>query len=996
MPRRNSEEASESDHDMDVSLDDNYQSGLEFEGGVISEDEEEIDPLLQSGRPRSKKTAGQNEKISELTRTIINDFEADDDEAPASIDFSDDDDDYVPLPENMDIDVDDDDDLLNNLRNAAHMKRKRPKSASNFKRQVVNNKDLDPEKRTYMSRGNEAFARGDLETAWKNYAEVIKIDNKSYNAYKTLAEICQMQKKYNKCCNYMLMGALSNPSDTALWGQAAELSAELGHVDQAIYCYTRAIATKNTEHDYEFIIKRSILYKQKGQYGRALEGLQRLNLQYPEDSAITKFLADVYVHQKRLNDAIALYNRILEKNMNPTETKVPRFSWSELNILTELYISKRSWVAAINTIKLVARWIQKRSDETWWDEQQDCDAEFDDRRGEIIMKKRPKYYNECAHRPHNIPIDIRFKLGYLRLELDQKDEALRHYDFLQLEEDKLEVSDLFLDAGKHLESKGYFEDAITYLREVTDEDHENEVEYLLGKCYAEIKEYSIAKIHLLEAMKHDRDNNYLKAILTEVLYYTLDPEDTHLAAQLMEEIDQQRTKGDEEEVGNEFIPQEDDDNIALIKNAREYKATKKETMTEEEREEIEQRATRMVLDKFNRMKRLQEAIDQGHKAAATAWMNIASQLIDMFTSTKAFFPKNRKSTFRGIVMYLRRKQDMDINNRLARINNLYGGITDTSNSRVTLTAQTEFRGLTYDQWLYIFIQNALLVRQFDGKLDEAISILEVAFDVNVFIQDKARVMILRLVRLSLAINQQDFLPTVCNNIRYVLSLTQFSPTIYGIFMCCFGSGIAAWAAFSNYNHQKYFLRQLKAYDSLLTSSSVSGAAHVTVDVKGLTFNKELPLLLYIYACLLGSNRAYSSPIVYLTRAYKKCYNDPTICLMLGLAHVHRSMQRNSSNRHMQLLQGISFLLEYRENRNKNSTVYEKQEIEYNFGRLFHMLGLPALAIDHYNKVLDFHETLQDDPDYDLLVDAAYNLTLIYNINGNSKMTRELTDKYLTI
>lgn len=996
MPRRNSEEASESDHDMDVSLDDNYQSGLEFEGGVISEDEEEIDPLLQSGRPRSKKTAGQNEKISELTRTIINDFEADDDEAPASIDFSDDDDDYVPLPENMDIDVDDDDDLLNNLRNAAHMKRKRPKSASNFKRQVVNNKDLDPEKRTYMSRGNEAFARGDLETAWKNYAEVIKIDNKSYNAYKTLAEICQMQKKYNKCCNYMLMGALSNPSDTALWGQAAELSAELGHVDQAIYCYTRAIATKNTEHDYEFIIKRSILYKQKGQYGRALEGLQRLNLQYPEDSAITKFLADVYVHQKRLNDAIALYNRILEKNMNPTETKVPRFSWSELNILTELYISKRSWVAAINTIKLVARWIQKRSDETWWDEQQDCDAEFDDRRGEIIMKKRPKYYNECAHRPHNIPIDIRFKLGYLRLELDQKDEALRHYDFLQLEEDKLEVSDLFLDAGKHLESKGYFEDAITYLRKVTDEDHENEVEYLLGKCYAEIKEYSIAKIHLLEAMKHDRDNNYLKAILTEVLYYTLDPEDTHLAAQLMEEIDQQRTKGDEEEVGNEFIPQEDDDNIALIKNAREYKATKKETMTEEEREEIEQRATRMVLDKFNRMKRLQEAIDQGHKAAATAWMNIASQLIDMFTSTKAFFPKNRKSTFRGIVMYLRRKQDMDINNRLARINNLYGGITDTSNSRVTLTAQTEFRGLTYDQWLYIFIQNALLVRQFDGKLDEAISILEVAFDVNVFIQDKARVMILRLVRLSLAINQQDFLPTVCNNIRYVLSLTQFSPTIYGIFMCCFGSGIAAWAAFSNYNHQKYFLRQLKAYDSLLTSSSVSGAAHVTVDVKGLTFNKELPLLLYIYACLLGSNRAYSSPIVYLTRAYKKCYNDPTICLMLGLAHVHRSMQRNSSNRHMQLLQGISFLLEYRENRNKNSTVYEKQEIEYNFGRLFHMLGLPALAIDHYNKVLDFHETLQDDPDYDLLVDAAYNLTLIYNINGNSKMTRELTDKYLTI
>lgn len=969
-------------------------SGLEFEDDLIS-DEEDIDPELQG--PKAKKI----DKTAQLANALMDDLSSEN-----SIDFLDDDADYMALPEDMDIDEDDDDDLLNNLRNAAHMKRKQPKSASSFKRQVMNNKDLDPEKRTYMSRANAAFVRGDLETAWKNYVEVIKIDNKSFNAYKTLAEICQIQKKYNKCCKFMLMAALSNPSDTALWGQAAELSSELGHIDQAIYCYTRAIATKNTEHDYDFIIRRSWLYKQKRQYGRALEGLQRLSQQYPEDSSVVKQLADVYVHQKRYNDAIALYNRILEKNMNPTETKVPRFNWSELNILTELYISKRTWTSAINIIKIVARWIQRRSDETWWDEQQDCDAEFDDRRGPLIMKKKPKFYNECALRPHDLPIDIRFKLGYLRLELDQKDEALKHYGFLQLEEDKLDVSDLFYEAGKHLESKGFYEDAITYLKEVADEEHTAEVEYLLGKCYAEIKEYDAAKAHLLEAMRDDPENNYLKTILIEVLYYTNDQDDQALASRLISELRAPKTAPEAPEdgdssipTGKEYVPpvdDDDDDNIALIKNAREYKDTKKETMTEEEKEEIEQRATRMVLDKFNRMQRLQVAIDQGHKAAASAWMNIASQLIDMFTSVKAFFPKNRKSTFRGIVMYLRRKQDMDINNRLARINNLYEGITETTSSRVALTAQTEFRGLSYDQWLYIFVQNALLVRRFDNNLDEAISILEVAFDVNVFIQEKERVMILRLVRLSLAIEQKDFVPTVCNNIRYVLSLTQFSPTIYGIFMCCFGSGIAAWAAFSNYNHQKYFLRQVKAYDSLLTSSKVSGAAHVTVDVKDISFNKELPLLLYIYACLLGSNRAYSSPIVYLTRAYKNYYNDPTICLMLGLAHVHRSMQRNSSNRHMQLLQGISFLLEYRNHRSKNSTDYEKQEIEYNFGRLFHMLGLPALAITHYNKVLEFHETLQNDPDYDLLIDAAYNLSLIYTINGNTKLTQELTDKYLTI
>ena len=36
-----------------------------------------------------------------------------------------------------------------------------------------------------------------------------------------------------------------------------------------------------------------------------------------------------------------------------------------------------------------------------------------------------------------------------------------------------------------------------------------------------------------------------------------------------------------------------------------------------------------------------------------------------------------------------------------------------------------------------------------------------------------------------------------------------------------------------------------------------------------------------------------------------------LCLILGLGHLHRSMQRLSANRHIQLLQGISYILEYK-------------------------------------------------------------------------------------
>ena len=107
------------------------------------------------------------------------------------------------------------------------------------------------------------------------------------------------------------------------------------------------------------------------------------------------------------------------------------------------------------------------------------------------------------------------------------------------------------------------------------------------------------------------------------------------------------------------------------------------------------------------------------------------------------------------------------------------------------------------------------------------------------------------------------------------------------------------------------------------------------------------------------------------------------------------MQRLSTNRHIQILQGLSYLLEYQQLKEKSSTVYDVQEINYNFGRLFHMLGLLSEAVEFYEKVLKMHKQI-DDKNYDLLVEAAYNLSLIYNINGNSKLASDLIEKYLTI
>lgn len=985
--------------------------------GSESGSDMDIDPLLSQGQPLAepkKKNISRSNKdkklpaLPSLLYQKVEDGDSGEDRNSDQDGYSDDENGF-PAPIIFSDDEDGHDDLndgfsfRDNIKAAAGFKIKgKLRTAAGFRRRAMNSADPanDPEVRDHMSRANEAFVDGDLSTAWYHYSEIIKIDPKSYIAYRNLGDICQRRGQLNKCCLYWLLAAECGEADDQFWGMVAELSAELGHITQAIHCYTKAIAKLDGKSG-QFIFERSMLYKQTKQYGRALEGFQRLHRMYPTDSSVVKNLASVYVEQKRLNDAINLYVRVLEANRNPQpNVEYPKFNWSELNIISELFMSQHSWRPAIKIIKLVARWKQAREDETWWDDQDD-DAEFEDHR-----RRKTLYARKSAHaelymaREISLPIDIRFKLGCFRLELDQKDEAISHFRYL-FKEKKDEVIDLFYEAGCLLEAKGYYDDAIHFLSCLYSIEENKDLGFLLGKCLLEVEDYIRAKDTLIKTLLLDPDNPDLKLSLIEAYYHT---GDMSKAAKLMEEvsttrISQVRKKAHADPADEDALEYEEDemqeDNLALIKNSVYDKGVRRVHMTEEEKIEVDANATKIVLNKFNRMNKLQEAIDKGHHVAASAWMKLASQLIEMFMEVRSLFPKNRKTTFKGLVSY-RRKKSMAFDDKLMRLYNLYEGITQSDNAKLEFVSQKEFRGLNYDQWLFIFIQYAMLLEQFDNNWDEAIQILNVAQDISVFVQDKARLMMIRMVRLVLAIKQEDYSVTVPNYVRWLLVSSQFSPTIYDIFMCCFSSGIAAWASFSNYNHQKYFLRHVKAYDSLLTSTKISGAANLASQVKDLKPNREHPQLLYIYACLLGSNRSYSSPIVYLTRVYREYYNDPTICLTLGLAHVHRSMQRNSSNRHLQVLQGMSYLMEYRQARLKNATVYEKQEIEYNYGRLFHMIGLPTLAVSHYEKVLLFHDELVDDPEYDMLMEAAYNLSLIYTLNGNSEKTKILYEKYLTI
>ncbi|KAJ1549965.1 transcription factor TFIIIC subunit tfc4, partial [Nowakowskiella sp. JEL0078] len=157
----------------------------------------------------------------------------------------------------------------------------------------------------------------------------------------------------------------------------------------------------------------------------------------------------------------------------------------------------------------------------------------------------------------------------------------------------------------------------------------------------------------------------------------------------------------------------------------------------------------------------------------------------------------------------------------------------------------------------------------------------------------------------------------------------------------------------------------------------------------------------LYSTLGGTfevARTHRGAISAYLRAYNKAPDDPMINLALGIAHIHRAMQRQTENRHLQVVQGFTFLFRYRDLRSYNL------ESSFNIARAFHHIGLSHLAIPFYEEVLGLHVTdgrrkmsvigLPEE-EQSLKREAAYNLSMFYMSVGSTFLAEKLLRDYCT-
>ncbi|KAI7971205.1 hypothetical protein EIK77_007021 [Talaromyces pinophilus] len=205
-------------------------------------------------------------------------------------------------------------------------------------------------------------------------------------------------------------------------------------------------------------------------------------------------------------------------------------------------------------------------------------------------------------------------------------------------------------------------------------------------------------------------------------------------------------------------------------------------------------------------------------------------------------------------------------------------------------------------------------------------------------------------------------------------------------------------------------------------------------------------LLVLYGHILYSGNSFYPALNYYYRAYALDPENPGILLPIALCYIHHALKRQAENRHYLILQGLSFMSLYRKvrcqkkieqevnkdvNKDANkktqtdfSSLSECQEVEYNYGRVYHSLGLLDQAIPCYERALEFGNRIQsaqkdktagsrekgkapdhgekkDEKPKDILVEdfspeAAVALQNIYALNGNIAGAREVTEKYLII
>ncbi|EGE83291.1 hypothetical protein, variant 2 [Blastomyces dermatitidis ER-3] len=943
-------------------------------------------------------------------------------------------------------------------------------------------KPLEPslEFKNLHSEATSAFIDADYERATVLVKQAIQINPEMFAAHSLLSEIFLAQGQEDKALAALFSGAHTRPKDPSVWMKVAKLILERAGEDRTsalqdvIYCYSRVIEIDQKNYDIRF--ERAAVYRELGHNGKAAQEYERLLKDLPHNTTALRLLAETYIDLNEVDKAKSRYDESIAYYMSLSLEEATDFTWSDVNIYVEFFGYLNDYEQGIFMLKSLSRWLLGRKEDAEWDNIVEDDREFDaedsPRRADITFFVPNQYPIEVYGA--GLPLELRVKLGIYRLKLglQYREEALSHFSWLNPDDSSegallYDFGDLFREVGDALKDAKLYQDALQFYVPLqrTREYADTSLFMSMAECYIACENDEAAENCYLTVVEYDENDIEARAKLAK--FY----ENLGLIEQALKYVNEAIELGRQEsmprrrrrfgsralQLAREFRSTESGGAVMATYEGpigAENEGWRSPTpspsvsgglmtstvpLSKKRRQAKEEYvSTDHIRYLYSKLLDLEAAMREGHEDATEDWLDIADALLRDFRSNRVFFPMQRHMMFLGYSREAQRKAGrLKSTTIMDEVEEMAGRLQATLGTPEIdpATIPNDYHSISFDQWLDIFLEYALVLSG-QGQSEEVYDTLSAAADASVWYHSKHNKFQIYTCWFTCALRLKDE-ETLSNISRWFMKEYQFVTDTYRLFatlsrLC----GDPRKSLFHSSPSMKFMLRQIKAIDYTLpddplrptqarrTRASVfqERATLTTKDESGQPIPAEdmdVPLLV-LYGHILYAGTSFTNALNYFFRAYALAPENPVVLLSIGLSYIHHSLKRQSDNRHYLIMQGLSFMQEYRRVRETSPIPQERQEVEFNFARVWQMLGLTHLAVQGYQRCLALSGEIEAErekfkkrknmpavvggggrPDErvwveDFTREASFALQCLYSFNGETKLAKEITDRWLVI
>ncbi|KAJ5038259.1 uncharacterized protein L3040_007126 [Drepanopeziza brunnea f. sp. 'multigermtubi'] len=887
---------------------------------------------------------------------------------------------------------------------------------------------MTPEISMLLSQANDSFQEQNYHTAAMFALDVIRINAETQQAWTTLATIWQEAGEKSHVAKCLVYAAHLQPTVVSSWMSAARYclydtgSEKELFLETAIACYGAA-ARADRRDPTEARVGQAEVCIEMGKPGSAAIAYAKALKTSPTNLDILRNLAEVCVDADQAQLAIDEWAKAIKILKAAPDDAPLEFSWEDLSTYITLFEDIRDRKAVIREIKSVGRWLNGREKESFWDnvEENDCEWDADDSRRKDIPG-----FVEMAENGTLMPLEIRVKLGMNRLYLEDYEEAMVHLSCLDpLGGSKIaDYHHLFREAADAMFERERHETAMVFYKALKTHGIEVDCEMMtaMARCLATLGDDIEAIAHYEEALVLDRTDVDSRMELAKI--YERHEQSAKAFALVNEVMNIHKSNRDDnaprrkryikkalsqDKAVESFLRP---DFGATVPGRRRRGKGRKEHVpkisggrrkrrADEDYEAVIDEA-RALQQQYKVMTENVSGMRQGDMECTRAWVEAATALTNDFRMFRDFYPWESIKKFMGYsddtLVQVQTPLDKEIESMAERLaKGLNVEIADNKKLASASEIPKDYRGLSFEKWLDTFLELAMCLAKYGYSL-EAYAICEAAKDCVVWMHNREDMFLISTAwgMCSLLSNDEQ---TAIKVVQDFAKKYQFTTDAYRLVSAVARVCHSPVSWYCAGPMQKFVLREVKTMDLPLVDDATKKKYHKSAG--GITNlenqrNTDMDInLLMLYGYILFSSCSYNLAINYFLRCYAMDPENPVINLMIGLSYIADCLKRQTENRLYSILQGTTFMHTYYASRKTSPHLEERQEAHYNMGRAYHMLGLPHLAIPYYQQVLD--EVVDGAARMgrdDLVTDTAYNLQTMYANAGNLEMARQITKRWL--